>query len=284
MNTSYKISLLTLALLSTILLSSYLLSPKKKNPILKNTTFHLGGFNSSYQLELEENTFKYFARSLSCTSKAEHITEVEGTFKQENNRIYFTPTKKITKDYQDSSVTVYNPKKVYQLNGIFEIWLIDSTIALIQVDPEILLEYPTDIAPKNGYTIAANNINRNGRTSIGAWSTCKGRDCQILDISSKSYFPKPWRDYILEDPIEAKIIDTEALSSGHKLFSPYIKYSVTIDKGSDQGLKKGMRLTSDQANIYLYQIDKNSSKGYFHYHNAKEYLKKDMTYYSKREL
>ncbi len=231
---------------------------------LEHLEFYRFLMNTKISLKFEQDSFTYHLNSKACTGGYRHET-IKGLYSQQDNRVRFVPTYARIKAYDESISIETDPEKIKELEGSYEIFKLDSVLMLLKLDDYFMETAPAMIS-KNGYLRMISKINSNGKASFGGlWSTCDWGEHFTLDASLKEHLPEKWKGYLLDSPIEAKIIDSTYLAPQERPGENYaIQYIVTLDKGSSAGLKTGLRLFGEKAILRVFEVSDTESKAYLH--------------------
>lgn len=211
--------------------------------------------NTMMSLKFEKDTFRYNSYSKKCTGGRNHISSI-GTYKQKGRKIELTTSYSEIRTYtfKDSIIEEVTPIAINKNKEFYEILEIDSVIFLLKLD-SIFFTNSKAMWSTNDYMFLISKINQIGNTGFSrVWSNCKKEDRFFLDKSIKKYLPQEWKNYVLENPIEATIIESVSKVNTQNI--------VTINQGEIHGVQYGIKLYNEESQIRIFEVSRETSKGY----------------------
>ncbi len=215
-------------------------------------------------LRFNRDSFYYYLTVIGCSGSSEY-QKINGTYKQVGKRIKFKPVFSEKKTYAGKLIISDNPEKIYEFNAEFELLLLDSFVLLLRIDSIFPTRYPA-MRSNNDYLRLICKINEVGKASFGGmWTNYKGKKFPIFDKNFKEKLPKKWKKYLLDESIEAQIIDSLYLEVEDRPGWHYsIQYIVTLDKGKKDGIMNGLKLFCEEAQLRITEVNRKTSKAYLH--------------------
>jgi len=252
-----------LNLMTIIFLSS------NTNGISQNiaNVFYRSGFNNGGRITLyEDGTFIKTETATSCvmdnglkTSK----NELRGRYRIDNNKLLFSPEIQITKGYEDSIETTSLPdiSKSSTFKLSYSIIEYDSVNFLFANQTENIATPSYYLRFQNHFLFIAYELNKTDSIAFPfreMWRDIKTSKRPVTfkkDI--KEIFPEEYKDHILENPIEARVIEKKEVSftNPYRERNPRLKkYEITFNKGWKQGIKPEMIFYPKGNNNYKCQV------------------------------
>jgi hypothetical protein len=100
-----------------------------------------------------------------------------------------------------------------------------------------------------------------GRSNI--WTTIETRNYLKLDKRIKNKLPPNWREYILDTPIEAQVVNWARPRPSDGLHHSVL-YIIKLNKGRNQGMQKGFNLYGGDSWVNVFAIEDETSQGYLY--------------------
>lgn len=250
-------------------------SSSQKDISIDTLSYSYHGFNHHRELFLLSNKkFTLIESSASCFGDYK-IYRHFGTYKENDSTISIHPKK----------VEIETFSTIMELDTIYKIPYSDSLKVKTTYqkfkwnDKQYLLSEQMDsiVYPefRNDYEEFAYSYNigeEPGESGNYLTRKIKSIDSLIEPIKLEK-IPKQYRDQFLEEPISAKIIDRKKLLFEDEYEDNELtKWRVKLNKGSEDGLRKGMYLTTSDSEFFIFidSISTNNSYGECYVYNIEE--------------
>jgi hypothetical protein len=234
--------------------------------------------NSGRKLNLFSNgTFKYEKYSFTCFLSG-NKKEVIGSYEILNNKLFLKPYDVIVETYIENKKLKSRKELPYsdigsiKINTNYDIleWNNRSYLLSEQISEHL------QINPENDYQLLSHSYNSGKQPNQNGYIlTRKVNSIKHINLDL-SKVPDKWKGYYLEKPISAKIkkiikeIDTISgdgyLLRGVTDSEEIISYDITINKGTNHGVKCGLTFFIDKENKYGFRILETfatESRGYY---------------------
>ena len=234
--------------------------------------------NSGRKLDLfSDGTFKYEKYSYTCFLNG-NKKEIIGNYNILNNKLFLKPYDVVVEIYEENKKL--KSRKELHYSDIGSIKINTNYDILVWNNRSYLLSEQINenlhINSENDYHLLSHSYNSGNQPDQNDYLLTRkinNTNHTNLDLSK---IPDKWRTYYLEKPISAKIkriikeIDTissnEYLLRGMSENEEIISYNVTIDKGTNHGVKCGHTFFIDKNNKYGFRILETfatESRGYY---------------------
>ncbi len=207
------------------------------------------GFNKATFLSLNEDfTFSNEVQTTTCTEIGFKSERFEGKYVIEGNKVIFYPSNFIkinVTEFEEDTVKAAYDKSIHHFRDTLFVVYDDENFFLLS-NQEI--DFYNRVSKDTDFKELGDLIN-GGRaypTNYLFWT--KNNNCDLTSKTLKEQLPKEWQDYLLDNFLDAKVINMEIVdgmindknSVGKNKYEG-TKSIVTIDKGKNAGVKKGMK-------------------------------------------
>lgn len=206
-------------------------------------------FNKATFLSLNEDfTFFNEVQTTIDTEIGFSSERFEGKYVIEEDKVIFYPSHlikiNVTEFEEDTIKIVYDKSIHFFRDTLFMVYDDENIFLLSNKD----VDFYNHISEDNDFMKLCDLINGGKQNTPNALFWTKKNNCDLPSKSLREQLPKEWKDYLLDDFLDAKVIKMEIVdglindknSVGNNKYEG-TKSIVTIDKGKNAGVKKGMK-------------------------------------------
>lgn len=228
------------------------------------------GVNVTKKITLnDDSTYVENTRAISDVNLHMATSTISGKYNLAENKLMLIPLEQFSTDFQGNHkktvVTDSVLKKSYYLALKYEIVKYNDLVLLLNDSI-----YPGDYS--NDFIDIANSINEHdGKDEMYYIYRNADNSSFAADKDISASFSSPWKEYILDAPVKAKVTGIIKADSDDRLHYEYLyiysEYIFTLDIGTTDGIRNGMKLysigkDSCSCEMTIMETEKNQSKAY----------------------
>lgn len=205
------------------------------------------GVNVTHKLTLlDDSTYVEQTKAVSDVDRRMATTTISGTYHIAGNKLKLMPSEELSFDYRGNHrktiVTDSVLKKSYYFALHYEIVNYKDLVLLLNDS----IYYGRC---SNDFIDIANSINEHdGKDEMCYIYRNADNSSFTVDKNISASFSSPWNEYILDSPVNGKVIDMKKADSADRAHYKYLyMYSeniFTLDIGTTDGIRNGMKLYS----------------------------------------
>ncbi|MFH0867636.1 MAG: hypothetical protein V1904_15710 [Bacteroidota bacterium] len=228
------------------------------------------GVNVTHKLTLiNDSAYSEHSRAVSDVDRSMATSTYAGKYKIYQNKLMLNPRELLSFDFQGNhmktEITDSILKKSYYLALSYDIVKYKNLVLLLN-------DSSYDGHFSNDYTDIANAINEHdGKDELYYIYRNADNSSFSVDKDISKSFPSPWNEYIMDTPVKGKVTGIKKADSDDRLLYEYLyiysEYIFTLDIGTTDGLRNGMKLYSTgkdscSCEMTIMETEKDQCKGY----------------------